>query len=95
VNYSQHIDFKPQAQLKVLHLNQKTCICSRYIRKNTNLCNTTYPVYFQWWHRYTYSEQYKAEKDKKDSTTFTFGLKGTDELVELKQSIENSNSAVI
>jgi len=66
-----------------------------YLERNTNLHDITYPAYFQCWHKCTYSEQCKAEKDeKKGNTTLTVGFKGTDEFVELKQSITNSKNVI-
>ena len=55
----------------------------------------TYPMYFQWWRKCTYSEQCKAKKnEKKDGSTVTLGFKGTDEFIELKQSIEDNKKVV-
>ena len=52
-------------------------------------------MYFQWWHKSTYSEQCKAEKREGNSiSTLTVGFKGVNEYIELKQSIKARTAAV-
>ena len=66
-----------------------------YLQRNKALHELTYPVYFQWWRKTTYTEQSKAEKDeRKGKSPLTVGYKGTDEYLELKQSIQDRLSIV-
>ena len=66
-----------------------------YLQRNESLYELTYPMYFQWWRKSTYSEQCKAEKcEGKSNSTVTVGFKGVDEFIELKQSIKDRIAAV-
>ena len=44
-------------------------------------------MYFQWWRKSTYSEQCKGEKAIEKGVIPAVGLKGVDELEELKASV--------
>ena len=65
-----------------------------YLQRNPKLNEITYPMYFQWWRKSTYSEQCKAEKGESKGSSPTIGFKGTDELVELKQSIQDRKNVI-
>ena len=98
INPSQRL-LKTQAQLKALAADSEDVYLQskfeHYLERNANLYDITYPVYFQWWRKCTYSEQCKAEKDeKKGISKITLGFKGTDEFLELKQSITDRKSVV-
>ena len=87
---------KTHAQLKALDSDSEMqSKFEVYLQRNKKLHDITYPMYFQWWRKCTYSEQCKAKKnEKKDGSTVTLGFKGTDEFIELKQSIEDNKKVV-
>ena len=58
-----------------------------YLLRNNALHDITYPTYFQWWRKSTYSEQCKGEKAIEKRLTPLVGFKGVDEFEELKASI--------
>ena len=58
-----------------------------YLLRNNALHDITYPTYFQWWRKSTYSEQCKGEKAIEKKLTPLVGFKGVDEFEELKASI--------
>ena len=90
---------KTQAELQTLandsedvYLQSKFEI---YLKRNKALHELTYPMYYQWWRKSTYSEQQKAEKNEsKGNSPITVGYKGIDEFLELKQSIQDRVNVV-
>ena len=66
-----------------------------YLKRNKALHELTYPMYYQWWRKSTYSEQQKAEKNEsKGNSPITVGYKGKYEFLELKQSIQDRVNVV-
>ena len=66
-----------------------------YLERNKALYEITYPMYFQWWRKSTYSEQCKAEKEEsKGNSAPSVGYKGIDEFIELKESIQDGSTVV-
>ena len=57
-----------------------------YLLRNNALRDITYPAYFQWWRKSTYTEQCKGEKATEKGLTPLVGFKGVDEFEELKAS---------
>ena len=49
-----------------------------YLLRNNVLHDITYPTYFQWWRKSTYSEQCKGEKAIEKGLTPLVGFKGVD-----------------
>ena len=58
-----------------------------YLLRNNALRDITYPMYFQWWRKSTYSEQCKGEKAIEKGVIPVVGFKGVDEFEELKASV--------
>ena len=58
-----------------------------YLLRNNALRDITYPMYFQWWCKSTYSEQCKGEKAIEKGVIPVVGFKGVDEFEELKASV--------
>ena len=58
-----------------------------YLLRNNALHDITYPMYFQWWRKSTYSEQCKGEKALEKGVIPVVGFKGVDEFEELKASV--------
>ena len=63
-----------------------------YLNRNSALYDITYPMYFQWWRKASYTEQCKGEKAAEKGLTALIGYKGIDEFEELKVSITNLNN---
>ena len=93
-------EFKPQRQF-LKHRAQLACLpqdsedvymttkYQLYLLRNNSLCDITYPMYFQWWRKSTYSEQCKGVKATEKGLTPAVGFKGVDEFEELKAFIMN------
>ena len=58
-----------------------------YLLQNNALRDITYPMYFQWWRKSTYSEQCKGEKAIEKGVIPVVDFKGVDEFEELKASV--------
>ena len=59
-----------------------------YLQRNNALHNITYPMYFQWWRKCSYSEQTKGEKATEKGLNPCINCKGVDEFEELKASVD-------